>query len=133
MSWSSWFHRLFDSDAQSDYCAKVFAALLVSGEVLDMEKLEQAKGVGEILFPAGPQRERFASMLVFYMESCVTEELDLNALVKRITAATRKNPEWLAAIPEEAYAQVWNPGVPLQQRVFEMLENLKSNGFTAGR
>ena len=133
MSWSSWFHRLFDSDAQSDYCAKVFAALLLAGEVLDMERLEQAKGVGEVLFPAGPQRERFASMLVFYMESCITEELDLNALVKRITEATRKNPEWLAAIPGEAYDQVRIPEVPLQERVYEMLENLKANGFKAVR
>ena len=129
MSWNSWFYRLFGKDKKAEFCARVFAALVIAGDELSVERLEQAKEVGRMLFPAGPQRERFSSLLHFYMEECVTEQLDLNLLVKRIVAEAKKNPEWLEEVPEESYRMVKISDAPLQTRVLEMLENLKKNGF----
>ncbi|MDR0747136.1 MAG: hypothetical protein LBE89_04505 [Helicobacteraceae bacterium] len=117
--------KIFGSDEQIDFFAKIYAALIVSGDMPRGEIDVRALKFCAALFMEKDDCGFFLERTVYYVELNDKNELHINQLIRRIDVLSRQNPEWIKKLTDEAIEICYceNPD-SLQIRVIEYLQGL---------
>jgi len=119
------FKKLIGADARMEFQARIVAAVIIGGEVLSHEQLEKVKAIGRYLGGDEYSADIFSSEVNYFVENCLRNEADINALVKSIRRLAAKHPHWPLDLPLERLRELEDHHHPLQERVLEFIDSLQ--------
>jgi hypothetical protein len=126
VSYKNIFAALFGNDDRIDFYAKIFAALVASGEQIG-DTNAKIKAAGEIQFTDNDDRKFFAERVLFYLAAYAANYAVINKIIRRIAHFHKLYPSWILEARREflEVARCANDG--LQDRVYEFVSRMQSD------
>ncbi|MDR3347345.1 MAG: hypothetical protein LBN32_01890 [Helicobacteraceae bacterium] len=119
-------HKIRGDNAQVDFYAKVYTALIISTNIPRATLGERTLKFCSLMFKEKDQRNFFTSCATRYIEIGDRSDININQLISKIDREYKANPEWITKLSDEAIDVCKSENDGLQDRVIEYIATLKS-------